>query len=498
VRGERLGLLVVTAVAAAFALAMTFVALALNRHFLVSASDTSAYHNTVVNLVHGQGFRVTAYSGPNMLGQHAVFVLALIAPIYALFPSVEALFTLQVWVIFSAVVPIYLLAREALPQGRTAILIPLLALTSPLFYEMATAPFHPESGILAGVFWSYFFYRRNHALGFWLSFAFAVSCAEQASLIYIALGLALFFAQDGLAWRRRFALFALIGGVVWLVLTMGLLIPAMYRPGQLNVMKYHYLDWGASSGGQLIVAVAHDPLRGLGYLLDPSRWLYVLELVGLPLVLALTSPRSLVLLLPFPLYFLLTDHEFFLNFHAYYFIFAFFAGYVGLLQLLARPGISSGRRSALLAAALAINLVSLYPVAGFLAGMLASRDEALDQPLHAAFHALPKDAVVYTPTRFSAYLSNRPDIVVGDLAEENFDLKQRLDDEYAFTGVRPEQVDTIVCDLVNDQCGPRAPGFDPAKAKNRAAAIKQFLQSGAWQVFFNQDNVVILRRVGKS
>ncbi len=408
------------------------------------------------------------------------------------------LFTLQVWVVFSAVVPVYLIAREALPGRLTALLVAMLALTSPLLYEMATAPFHPESGILAGALWSYFFYRRNHLLGFWLSFAFAVSCAEQAALIYIALGLALACAEDGLAWRRRYAKFALIGGGVWLVLVMGVLIPAMYRPGQLNVMEYHYFDWGASSTGQLAVAVAHDPLRAMGYLLNPARWLYVLELVGLPLVFAFVSVRSLVLLAPFPLYFLLSDHEFFINFHAYYFVFAFFAGYVGLVTFLARPNIASGRRRALLAAAFAINLVSLYPVVGFLSALLASRDTALDQPLHVAFDALPKDAVVYTPTRFSAYLSNRPDIVVGDLAEENFDLNQRLKDEFAFTQVRPEQVDTIVCDVVNDQCGPRTTGFNPAKAKIRAATIQRYLRNGAWQLFFNQNNVVILRRTGKT
>jgi uncharacterized membrane protein len=487
----------VVAMTAAVALAITFVALVLNRHFLVSASDTSAYHNTVVNLVHGQGFRVTAYSGPNMLGQHAVFVLALIAPLYALFPSVETLFTLQVWVVFSAVVPIYLIARGGVPERGTAFFVALLALTSPLLYEMATAPFHPESGILTGALWSYFFYRQGRALGFWISFAFAISCAEQASLIYIALGLALFFVEDGLAWRRRFAAFALVGGIVWLVFTMGILIPAMYRSGQLNVMKYHYFDWGAASGGQLAVAVARDPVRALVYLLNPSRWLYVLELVGLPLVFAWLSPRSLILLLPFPLYFLLSDHEFFINFHAYYFVFAFFAGYVGLVAFLARTNLSAGRRSALLAAAFAINLVSLYPVAGYFSALLASREASLDQPLHVAFAALPKDAVVYTPTRFSAYLSNRPDIVVGDLSEENFDLSRRLDDEFAFTRIHPAQVDTIVCDILNDQCGPRMTGFDPAKAKMRAANIERLIQSGAWQVFYNQGNVVILRRAGK-
>jgi hypothetical protein len=490
-------LLLLAMVAALVAGATTVLAVELNRNFLVSASDTSVFHNTLANLVRGHGFRVTAYSGPNLLGQHGMFVLVLVAPLYRLASSVEMLFALQVWVVFSAVIPLYLIAREILEERWTAFVVGLLGLSSPLLFQMALAPFHPESGILAGVFWSFYFYRRNDALGFWISFALAVSCAEQAALIYLAMGLALLVADDGLAWRRRYAKFALIGGAAWLIFTMGLLIPAMYRPGQLNVMRYHYWQWGAGSSRELAVAVARDPMRALDCLLSPLRWLYVLELIGLPLVLAFVSPRALLLLAPFPFYFLLSDHEFFLNFHAYYFQFAFFAGYVGLCHFLARRDVPARRRTVILGAMLVANLLALYPVARDFAGLTRDRDEALNRDLRAAFEAIPADAGVYTATRFSAYLSNRPDIVMGDLAEPHFDLKARLDEEFAFTDVRPEQVDYIVCDILNDQCGPRMSGFHSGEAKIRAANIVRYIRSGQWQVFLNESYVVILRRAGR-
>jgi uncharacterized membrane protein len=155
--------------------AVTILALDLNRNFLVSASDTSVFHNTLANLVGGHGFRVTAYSGPNLLGQHGMFVLLLVAPLYALAPSVEMLCTLQVWVVFGAVLPLYLLAREIFEEEWPAFVVALLALSSPLLFQMALAPFHPESGILTGVLWSFYFYRRNRAPGFWISFSLALS-----------------------------------------------------------------------------------------------------------------------------------------------------------------------------------------------------------------------------------------------------------------------------------------------------------------------------------
>jgi uncharacterized membrane protein len=488
--------LLLSAMAALVAALMTAFVLDLNRNFLTSAADTSIYRNTLENLLHGHGFRVTAYSGPNLLGQHSVFVLILIVPLYALFPFVETLLSLQVWVVYSTVLPVYLIAREILRQPRTAFFVALLAMVSPLFLQMAAAPFHPESGILAAIFWSYYFFRRNRVAGFWISFGLAVCCAEQAGLLYAALGVALFCVDDGLAWRNRFAKFALIGGVAWLIFAMGLLIPAMYRPGQLNVMRYHYSQWGVQSGAQLIVAVAKNPLQAIEYLLSPLRWLCVLQLVGLPLGLAFLYPRTLILLAPFPFYFLLDDHEFFLDFHAYYFQFAFFAGYLGLISFLERPG-PGWRGHAILLAAAGATLLALYPLAQTFPELARGRDEALNATLRAAFATIPREAAVYGPTRFSAYLSNRTNFVVGDLRDENLDLKAKLDAETGFTGVPYQKIDYIVCDILNDQCGWRlGHNFNPDIAKIRAANLNRSIASGEWLVFWNQANVVILRRRG--
>jgi Predicted membrane protein (DUF2079) len=489
--------LLLSAITVVVAPLVTVFVLDLNRNFLVSAADTSVYRNTLENLLQGHGFRVTAYSGPNLLGQHSVFVLLLISPIYALLPSADTLFTLQVWVVYSTVLPLYLIGREILRKPLTAFLVASLALTSPLLFQMAAAPFHTESAILAAALWSYYFYQRNHAAGFWISFGFAVSCAEQAGLIYIALGLALFFTNDGLAWRKRYAKFALIGGFAWLIFSIGLLIPAMYRPGQLNVLRYHYSEWGVQSGAQLALAVAKAPLKAIEYLFSPVRWIYVLGLIGLPLGLALLSPRSLILLAPFPFYFLLDGHEFFLDFHAYYFEFAFFAGYLGLISFLVRPGGFSWRGRAILLAAAAANLLALYPMAGSFSKLARGRDEPFNATLRAAFDTIPRNAAVFSPTRFSAYLSNRTNIVMGDLRDENLDFKAKLAEEVNFTRVPPEQIDYIVCDILNDQCGWRLGRFDPDFAKIRAANINRYIASGQWQVFWNEGDVVILRRAGK-
>jgi hypothetical protein len=164
---------------------------------------------------------------------------------------------------------------------------------------------------------------------------------------------------------------------------------------------------------------------------------------------------------------------------------------------MARWDLSTRLGTAILAGTVAANLLALVPVAGYFSGLAKGRDEALSATLHATFNTIPPDATVYSPTRYCAYLSDRTNIVVGDLRDENFDFNARLDAEFDFTDVHPEQVDYIVCDILNDQCGWRLGGFNPDLAKIRTANINRFIQSGQWRMFWNQNNIVILRRVGK-
>ncbi len=471
-------------------------ALILHRNFLTIACDTAAIQNAIVNTLHGNWFRDTAYDGPNLLGLHTMLVLVLIAPIYAMFPYPETLFILQVVGIYSAVIPLYLVAVEILRRPLVAFLIAATMLASPLLLHMAMAPFHPESWILAAVLWSYYFYRRNQSLRFWISFAIAVTSGEQAALIYAALGLSLLLADDGIAWRKRYGWWALGAGLSCFLFSVEILIPLMRTPEQHNLLGYHYAGWNADSVSQLASALIQDPFRTVSMLLAPMRWAHVISLVGLPLLLVFLSRRGLALLLPFPIYFLMSDQEFYLYFHAYYYQFALFAGYMALVFFLARWEVSTRLGLMVLIGTFFMNALLVCPVMGFYTGLAMGRDDALSSGLHEAFDKIPPDAAVYSPHRYSAYLSNRTNLVMGDLYDKNFDFKAMLDANFATTNVHPEQIDYIVSDLQNDQCGWRQGGYNPDATKLRADTINHLLKSGQWQIFWNQSNIVILKRIG--
>jgi uncharacterized membrane protein len=494
---ERFFLALLIVMAATAAAVVTSFALVLHRNFLTIACDTAVLQNGIVNTMHGNWFSNNGSGGPNILASHTTFLLLLLIPFYVLFPSADTLFTLQVWGVFSTVIPLYLVALDLTRRTYLAFGVAVVALASPILLHMAVAPFHLETWIAAASLWSYFFYRRNNITGFCVSMGVAVCCGEQAALIFIALGASFLLIEDGLAWRRRYGLVALLGGLAWIILAVTVVAPLARGSSSFNIYAYNYTQWGIHSASGLPTAVAHRPFEALQFLANPYRWDRLAVLVGLPLLLAFASWRSLILLAPFPAYFLMCNQEFYLYFHAYYFSFAFVAGYLGLIFFLARSETIDRLGMVVLAGTFFLNVLLLCGTAGFYIQATLYRDDDFSATLHQEFDTIPTTATVYSPHRYSAYLSNRVNMVMGDLRDKNLDFDAMLNARFAETNVHPEQIDYIVCDFLNDQCGGRQTGYDPNMAKRRAENVDHLLESGQWQTFWLQNNVIILKRTGK-
>jgi len=469
-------------------------ALSIDRSFLTVACDTAAIQSAIINTLHGNWFRDTAYDGPNLLGLHTMLVIVLIAPIYAIFPFTDTLFVLQIIGIYSTVVPIYLVALEVLKRPQAAFAVAVAAVTSPMLLHMGMAPVHPETWVLAAVFWSYLFYRQNRVTAFWISFLFAVCCTEQAALIYVALGATWLLVDDGVAWRKRYGKFALFGGLAWLFLALAVVLPFMRQPGQTNLIVYNYSKWNIHTPWELAGALARNPLNVFDVLRDPFRWLYVAEFVGFPLLLAFFYLRSVILLAPFPIYFLMNEHQFFLYFHAYYFQFAFLAGYLGLLFFVSRWDLTTRLGITVVMVTGLVNVLILCNMAQFYVRFDAMSDPVSSKELHDVFAKIPAEAGVYSPHRYSAYLSNRDNMVMGDLGQERFDFKEMVEAVSRTSDVHAAQIDYIVCDLQNDQCGWRHADIEPEKTKHRADNINQLIKSREWKIIWNKNDIVVLQR----
>jgi uncharacterized membrane protein len=492
---ERFYLVLIAVIAAFTAAIVAVVALGLHRNFLTIACDTAVLQSGIVNTLHGHWFTNNGAGGPNILGSHTTFLLLLVIPIYLLAPSPDTLFILQIVGVYSTLIPLYLVSLEILKRPLVAFCIALGALASPLLLHMAFAPFHLETWIAAAVLWSYFFYLRNNAIGFGVAFFFAVCCGEQAALIYIALGISMLLIDDGFAWRVRYGRASLLAGFTWMLLDVLVVIPLARGSYSFNIFSYNYAQWHIHSAMELPMAVAKNPQLAFTSLLNYDRWLHLASLIGLPLLLAALSRRSLILLAPLVFYFLMDDQEFFLYFHAYYYTFAFFAGYLGLMLVLARPALVERQRIMILTCVLFINVILLCLAAAFYLRYEDGRDDAFSDTLRQVFGTIPPEAAVYSPHRYSAYLSNRDIMVIGDLRQPNIDFKTMMDAQYGATHVHPGQIDFIVSDFLTDQCGFRLGYPDPDQQQARRDNIDRLVQSGKWREFWKQNDVVILQRV---
>lgn len=462
------------------------------------ACDTAVVQNVIVNILHGNWFRETAYGGPNALGIHSHFIFLLMAPIYALWPSADTLSILQILGAQSLVFPLYAIGKEVLKQPFTAFLVALSGLLNPMLANLACVPLHPELFILPAVFWSYYFYLRDRPRCFWLCLIFAVCCGEHAAIIYVALGVALLFGEKRLAWGRRYGWFALAGGVCWLLFTMCVITPLFHSPGQYDNFASKYSDIGVSTPYQLVKRVVTDPGVLASKILDWKHWERSLGTIGFSLLFVFVSWESALLLLPLPLFWLMNNNELYLLIHAYYFQFLFFAACIGVLTFARRWGISTRiGRIALILLVVSNGLFLTYEQWVLSKRHHAGGEEDINTAIRQEFTNIPVEAGVYAPHRFSAYLSNRVDMVMGDLKDEHLDFESMVNARVNETTVRAEQIDYIVVDLISDQCGLRLTMANQEQSQRRHDNIQHLLDTGRWELFWNEHDVVILRRVGK-
>jgi uncharacterized membrane protein len=491
--GEFYLVLIMLAAALTIVLVAPF-ALELHRNFLTIACDTADIQCAIVNTLHGHFLEKNG--GPSLLASHTSFLLLAVIPAYVVVPSVDTLFVLQVAGVYATVVPIYLVALELIGRPLLAFGLALIALTSPILVHMALAPVHLETWIAAAVFWAIFFYLRGSIGGYMVSMLVAVCCAEQAAMLLLGLGASLLLIDDGRAWRRRFGAIAVALSFAWLVLDL-ILVHTLTRhaPGAFNIFAYNYASFGVQGAADLPGAVLRHPGMTLGMLLNPQRWAHLFLLVGLPLLLALLSGRSALLLLPMPVYLLMSDQEFYLYFHAYYYTFAFVAGYVGLMLFVARRAALLRLIIAVLGGSLLANVLLLAPATGYYFRLDGGADPDFTPVIQATLRSIPISAGVYTAHRYSAYLSNREVVEIGDLRDPGVDFDAMVEKQFPATNVHASDIRYIVCDYLTDQCGWRDGYLNRDQFQARSDNVDRLVASGAWRVYFKQGNLAIIERV---
>lgn len=229
-----------------------------------------------------QGIRLAAHADP---------FLALLAPLWLLWPSPLALAFAQVGIVSLGALPVFWLGRRHLGSETAAGLLALAYLAYPWTATSAGAPIHPVTFAIPFYLFCIWFLETERPLLFAVFAALAMSTGELMGLPIAGLGIWYALARGR---RSAGAAIALLG-MVWTAVAIYVIVPAF--AGADSVFFGFYEDVGGSPVG-VVRTLFTDPGAVVGALFEAHDLAYLVWL-GLPLLfLFLLSPGLAAVALP--------------------------------------------------------------------------------------------------------------------------------------------------------------------------------------------------------
>ncbi len=458
----------------AFAAGMSALAVLQQRAFSTGRFDVGNLTQAVWSTAHGRFLEMTDLQGHQIsrLGAHFDPLVAVLAPLWWLWPSPSLLLVVQAVAVALGAVPVFLLARKHLGTDWAGLGFALVYLLYPPTQWLVVDDFHPvalATPLLLGAIW---FLDEDRLLPFALCAGAACLTKEQVGLVVAMLGL-----WHGVAHgRRRAGVVIAVAGTLVAVVATAVIVPH-YAPGGGSPFEGRYSAVGGSPAGILETAFVH-PLRVLRAATEQRDLSYLLDLLaplgGLPLL----SPLLAATALPELALNLLADTRTQTSIHFHY-----TAGAIpGLVAGAVLGAARVQRRLPRSSPALGRGLVVLVLVAGIVLGplpiwrhaplgsKLATRDHVVTSHSLAAarvLRAVPPAVAVSATNTLGAHLSARRRI-------------------FSFPVLREAR--WVAVDLT------RPSYLDDARGRRFAAAYAAFRQDARWHVVRSEDGVVVLRR----
>ena len=458
----------------AFAAGMSALAVLQQQAFETGRFDVGNLTQAVWSTAHGRFLEMTDLQGTQFsrLGAHFDPLVALLAPVWWLWPSPDMLLVVQGIGVALGAVPVFLLARKHLGGEWSGLGFALVYLLYPPTQWLVVDDFHPvalATPLLLGAIW---FLDDDRLLPFAVCSGAACLTKEQVGLVVAMLGIWHAFAHG----RKRAGLVIFAAGSIVAVIATAVIIPH-YAPGGGSPFAGRYDAVGGSPGGIVETAVLH-PLRVLQIALERRDLDYLWELLaplgGLPLLAPLVALSAL----PEIVLNVLSSTPTQSSIHYHY--------TAGAIPGLIAGAVLGGAKLRRLRPAwwpwVGRGLVVLVLVSGILLGPLpvwrhvpfgsdlATRHHivsAHDRAAARVIRAVPPDAPVSATNNLGAHLSERQRI---------FSFPVRREARW------------VAVDLT------RPSYLDDATGKKFTAAYARFRQDERWRVAREEDGVVVLHK----
>lgn len=158
-------------------------------HFYTGRFDLGNMSQTVWNTTQGRIFQFTNPDGVEIVSRlafHADFLLILLAPFYALFPTPKTLLFIQTLVVALGCVFIYSIAKDKLNSRNLSLAFAFAYLINPSVQRANLYDFHPVTLATTLLLGTYYFYsKKRYAL--FLLFAFLAAISKEQIWLIIAL-----------------------------------------------------------------------------------------------------------------------------------------------------------------------------------------------------------------------------------------------------------------------------------------------------------------------
>ena len=272
------------------AFTVLFGALAVLRHraFGSGRFDLGNMTQAVWSTANGDFLSVTDVHGDQIsrLGSHFDPILALLAPLWWVWPSPELLLVVQAGAVAAGALPVFWLARAHLDSERAAAALALAYLLYPPVQWLTASDFHPVSLATSLLLFAWWFLDERQLLPFALFAAAALATKEHVGLTIAAMGV-----WYGIRYRepRTGAVIAIAAGSVALLAT--LVVVPHFAPAGVSAFERRY-DAPALDGRDLSYLAALFLPLGLLPLAAPLALLPALPELGLNLLSSTITQTS--------------------------------------------------------------------------------------------------------------------------------------------------------------------------------------------------------------
>lgn len=388
-----------------------FCTLSLKQHasFHTYALDMGQFVQAIWNTTRGR-FMVNTLKPPNSMAWHFSPGLALVAPLYSMWPDARLLLVLQTFALALSGLPIYWYARRRLNARWAAIVLAAYYL-APSLHKANLAEFRRISLAVPGIALAWYgLVTKRYSLTS-LALLYALLFKEDVSLIAISFGAYLCIKPP-----RRWGVGLVALGMAWLVLALFVFIP-MFQPDRGNLKAiYPQLSYFGflenKTTAQAIAALVSKPWTWVTQVIQASRLKAVLLVLWPTGFLPLLAPGIGALLLPSLLLMLASSNPTMYMLDKYYMApllpLLYGAAVVGLTRLSSK--LRPWAVCWMISAALVGFLLNSPAPGGRGYSAERYRVEQRHRVGHALLRSIPSDAVLSAQCALVPHVSNRREI----------------------------------------------------------------------------------------